>query len=73
MQECPLPVHVNTATPLAVISVGYVVTIRELDSRIVTGGLIWFNAGATHVLVQKSGNGERIVTNKFGIETTWIL
>ena len=68
-----LPVHVNTATVLIVVVVLLILSFGEVELCIVSVRLIGTCAGTTDLLVEQAGNGESVITNEFGRETTWIL
>src|SRR5436190_212957 len=68
MQERALPVGIEAAPILALILVGVVVPIGELEIAVVSGGLIGKNARPPKVFVQQTRNGEGIVAHELSLE-----
>ena len=60
--------HVDAAAVLAVVPIGDVVAVGELEVGVVAGRLVGVDARAAHVEVEQAGDGQRVVADELGLE-----
>jgi len=61
-----MPEAVETAPPLAIVSIGLIFALRKIQVPVIAGRLIRFNAWAVKPIDQQSADRKRAVADHFG-------